>query len=215
MNAKFHSPFFCRRAPPIKIPGLVVTSCSNIYFADTLVERNGCDFHHGDKNDPKLTYQMINISPDSTTEGTGQPPGWGGDGKISKQHISNLLALQTQEGKEDIKCLAPEAYINRIALTDEDTKKLHDSHSQAGSKISSFDSVFNGSSLGGNTERIVCQLQCKGVINTASFNRARRDIVGDCIVILTENTEPNNRFRRIYLVQVMFCVLYLTRLWSF
>jgi hypothetical protein len=151
---------------------------------------------------------MINVNPDATKEGTGQPPGWGDDGKISKQHLSNLLALQLQGGKEDIQSIAPEAYINRVALTDEDTKKLHDSHSQAGSSITAFDSVLDGSYLGGFTEKIVCQLQCKGVINTASFNRTRRDIVGDCTVILTENTEPTNRFRRIYLVQVLLIVAF-------
>jgi hypothetical protein len=200
----------CRRAPQVKKSDLVVTSCSSISFADTLVQNNGWgEIHHGDKNDPKLTYKMICLNPDATKEGTGQPPGWGVDGKISKQHLSNLLAQQIQEEKEDIQSLAPEAYINRVVLTDEDAKKLHDSHSQAGSSLTAFDSVLDGSYLGGFTEKIVCQLRCKGVINTASFNRARRDIVGDCSIILTENIEPNNRFRRIYLVQVLFIAVIL------
>ena len=181
--------------------GYVVTSCSKISFVDQDGKKDqiGCCLHHGDLHHQKLTCKLIEISSDTTEKGRSIAEPWDSRGELSKTYVSNVLTSQIKSKESEA---VSQSYIDRIILADNDTKNLHHSHSQKASSDFDFKAVLDAPQSGEPTEKILCQLKCKAIINTSSLGHVHRDIIGDCYVVLTENIAQINLYRRIYLVQV-------------
>ena len=188
----------CRKAD------LLVTSSHLSLNENQPAADNSCRIRHGDDIDSRFTCIDVCLSRYTTKEGVYLPSPWDENSALSKEHLSRILESQVRERTKD-DCSVPETHLARVVSADEDATKLHISHSQKDSADEiQFSTVLNRSYSGLPDEKIICQLKCKGILNTASFNTTQRDIVGDCRVVLTESSSSSNRFRRIYLYQATF-----------
>ena len=188
-----------------------VLSCSHACLLDPQysVPEDGTTIHHGD-NENVLSCRLMNLKSEATNKGQKTPRPWINNGTISAQYV--LDASLTNSDVKSMQINDPR--INRIVLADDDARRLHDASKQTGCSTIDFQKVLDDSHADKkSTERIVCQIRCKAIINIASLAGLKQDLVGDCSVILSENTDPNNRYRQIYFVQArpdrlrfFFCV---------
>ncbi len=84
--------------------------------------------------------------------------------------------------------------LNHIVLVDEDASRLHRAHMWKDCRSVKFQAILDDSHFEGkSTEKIVCQLRCKAIVNIASLNSLKRDIVGECSAILTKKYRPKQQ----------------------
>ena len=175
----------------------MVKSCSHVSFAEKNGDNSGWIIHHGDSNDPHkmLTSTLVDVRHESTSLGQKITKPWDENNRLRAEYLERACVRNGQIDRAQA-----EAQFNRSMLADSDVQRLHEAHSKSTGAVD-FESILK--SFGASsTERIVCQLKCKGVVNMPTLQTATRDIVGDCQVILTENDDPNQKFRRIYFFQV-------------
>ena len=173
-----------------------VVSCSHACLLDPqcIVPEDGMTIHHGDFDDV-LSCRLINLKSEATGTGQKTPKPWTNNGTISAQYVLDLGRTNSNDINDP--------RISRIVLADDDARRLHNASKQKGCSTIDFQKVLDDSHVyGKSTEKIVCQIQCKAIINIESLAAVKQDLVGDCSVILTENTDPSSKYRHIYFVQV-------------
>ena len=128
-------------------------------------------------------------------------------------YVVNACVKKSQEDKkgQSKKLDYSDPFLIHVASVDEDARRLHREHMQKGCRSINFQAILDDSHPEGkSTEKIICQLRCKAIVNLASLGGRKYDIVGECSAILTENIDPMNRYRRIYFVQASCSLCLLT-----
>jgi hypothetical protein len=130
-------------------------------------------------------------------ERVGSP--WDERSLLSPEFLSKAQHLSVSgQIKDD-----PAARYQRVALADEDARRLHQEHIQRGSGAPiPFESILLHDPAAPGSERVLVNLACKGILNASSHGGAPHDIKGDCRLVLTEIAVGAERIRRLYFFQV-------------
>jgi hypothetical protein len=156
------------------------------------VSNESCRYvHHGDAGHAEVAF----IDSASTVRAERVPSPWDERSLLSSEFLSKAQHLSVSGQIQD----DPAARYQRVALADEDARRLHSEHIQRGSGAPiPFESIL----LQDPAERVLVNLACKGILNAGSHGGALHDITGDCRLVLTEIAVGAERTRRLYFFQV-------------
>jgi hypothetical protein len=174
-----------------------VVECVGASFADASTSASVV-VQHGDKHDPRFSNHQIAVE-SKLFEQAGKKihSPWKEDGTLSVEYLVDASILHDKgdaAGPSDARLL-------RIISADEDVARLHQARVQRDCQPFDFQAMLNSSHLGSPKEKIICVLTCKAILNAVSLGN-KRDLFGDCYAILTESEDPNEKFRKVYFVQV-------------
>ncbi len=153
----------------------------------------------------------VDVSKDSTSNGELLPAPWNEHGQVSElyltrgckyeEHVSKVTGgkseFETVKGLKDPAKLG--TYIENLAQSDQEMKRLHASHIPQESKTISFESIMQRMGPG---ESIVAKVACKALINAPATGY---DIVSDLVVVMTQiksDAVPGGHQRRVYFFHV-------------
>ena len=100
-----------------------------------------------------------------------------------------LVDKMTEENK-------PADLFEDIRAAEDEVYRLHDLHTQKASSRVDWDTLLNEIAP---SEKLINLLHCKAILNTPSTGK---DIVGDCVLVMTALSSGPNLLRRIYFLQV-------------
>ena len=151
--------------------------------------------HHGDKGHAEVAF----IDSASTVRAERLESPWDERSLLSSEFLSKTQHLSMSGQIQD----DPVARYQRVALADEDARRLHREHIQRGScDPIPFESILLQDPAAPGSERVLVNLACKGILNARSHGGAPHDITGDCRLVLTEIVVGAERTRRLYFFQV-------------